>query len=144
MTGVTESGQNVPLLVQLTVESSTINLDIGVRAAEPTHALGCCHQTKEANSCRARAFERRDRSSRTSSSRQHRIEQKEIALRSVARDFEVIVDRLERTVIAIEPDVTDARRGYETENPLDHAKSGAKNRNQREFLSADMPASSCF
>ena len=65
---------------------------------------------------------------------EHGIEDEEIARVFAGRDLEVVVDRLERVVLAIDPDVTDPRRRDELRDPLDHAEPGAQDRHQGELL----------
>ena len=69
-------------------------------------------------------------------SREHWIEQKEIALGRVARHFEVVVDRLERVVVSVQPDVSDTRARDEAIDPLDHAQARAKDGHERQLLPA--------
>ena len=72
-----------------------------------------------------------------SAGREHRIEEQELALGGIAGNFEVIVDRLERLVIAIEADVSDARRGDEFEDAFDHTESSPQDWDERELLPGD-------
>jgi hypothetical protein len=75
---------------------------------EPLYPSGAA--TRHMNRIRvAGALERRCRDSRFRRSR-HRIEQKEVAFRCIARHLEVIVHRFERVVVAIEADVSGSAR----------------------------------
>ena len=44
-------------------------------------------------------------------------------------------------MVAVKPDVSDARRRDESQNALDHAESGAQNGDERELLAADLISS---
>src|SRR5438094_963057 len=104
---------------------------------ETTHALRRGDETEKANARRAGALERRHRGDGTAARREHRIEKEKVPLGGVAGNLEVVVDRLERVVIAIETDVTDARPWDEPINAFDHTEPGAKNGHERELLAAD-------
>lgn len=73
------------------------------------HTSRRSHQAEEANARGAGTLERIDRRHRAPSGRKHRVEQKEVTFRRVARNLEVVVNRFERIVIAIQPDVPDTR-----------------------------------
>src|ERR1039458_7278305 len=102
-----------------------------VQAANP---YGCCDEAKKPNTLSAGAFERIDGGDGAAAGSEHWVEQKNVALGGVARHLEIIVDGLECVVIAIQPDVPDARRGHEFEDAIHHAKAGAQDWNQRELL----------
>ena len=113
-----------------------------MRVAQKPDAFRRCYKAKESNPVRSSPFQRSHGSGSASSSGKHRIEQEEIPLSRVARHFEIVVDRLERPVIAIKANVTDTRGGNEPENSFHHAQPSAQNGNESQFLAADMPTRS--
>ena len=98
--------------------------------------LGRRDETEEPDPRRAGTLERADGGDGAAASRQHRVEQQEVALGRVRRHLEIVVDRLERLVIAIETDVSHTRRRHELEDSLDHAEPRAQDGNERELLAA--------
>src|SRR4051794_38538919 len=121
ITGIAETGQDVALAVELPVESSAVDLDVRVRRAQVSDSLRRRDEAEKTNARRASALQRCDGGGGTAASSQHRIEQEEIALSRITGDLEVVVDGLKGVVIAIQSDVTNACRRYESQNSLDHA-----------------------
>jgi hypothetical protein len=137
ITGVAESGKDVSVLVELAVERCANDRYVGMCVMHALHADGRGDETEETNALCAGAFERVDRGDRAAAGGEHRIEQQELTLGRIAGNFEVIVDRFERVVIAIESDVSDARRRHELENAFDHSEPGAEDWHERELLAGD-------
>src|SRR3954453_23229564 len=106
----------------------------GSKAAD---ALGRGHEAHEANAGCARALERSNGGGCATAGREHGIEQEEVALGWVAGHFEVIVDGLERIVVAVQPNVSDAGAWNQAIDAFDHTETGSEDRNERQFLSAD-------
>jgi len=115
-----------------------------VRVAEPLYAIGCRHETQEADAKTARTLERADGRYRASAGREHRIEHKEVSLGRVAWDFKIVVDWLQGVVVPIETNVSDASRWDESKNALNHAQTGAENRDERELLPTDLVPGGLF
>src|SRR5687768_1025175 len=119
---VAEAGKDVALVVQLAVERGGEDGDVGVHLEHAGDALGRGHDAEEADAARAGLPERADRGDRRAAGGEHRVEDEEVALDLVAGDLEVVVYRLERSVVAVEPDVPDPRRGDELGHALHHAQ----------------------
>ena len=137
---VAKAGQYVALLVQFAVECSAVHNHVRMRLSETAYALRCGHKAEKANARCTSAFERGHRSSGAPSSRQHGIEQKEIALGGVARNLEVVIHWLERVVVAIQANMADASCGNEARHPFDHSEPRTQNGNKCEFFSTYAPS----
>src|SRR6185312_7143066 len=142
--GVAEAGEDISLVVELAIERGTEDRDIRVRAVHSLHTGGRGDETEEANPRCAGALERVDGSNGASARREHRIEQEEIALAGVRGNLEVVVHRLERLVIAVQPDVSDARGRNELEDSFHHPEARAEDRDERELLAAHALCSHAF
>src|SRR4051812_26880310 len=108
--GVTEAGQNIAQPIELTVERSGEDRHVGMSLQHALDALGRGHDGKEADPSRSRSLQARPRRRRRPAGGEHRIEQVEVALYLRRGDFEVVVDRLERVVVTVKPDMTDPGR----------------------------------
>src|SRR5687767_1772117 len=107
---------------------------------QPLHPFRGRDETEKTNSAGSGALQSGDGGRRASAGREHRIQHEKLALRSVTRDLEVVVDRLERLMVAIKTDVTYARGRYQSKYPLDHPQAGAQDRHQRQLLAGDVRA----
>ena len=104
---------------------------------ESRDTFGRSDEAEKPDSRRAGALERGNRGHRAAPRSEHRVEDEEIPLCRIARNLEVVVDRLQRVMISVEADVPDARRWNEAKNPFHHPESGAQDRHERQFLSRD-------
>ena len=112
-----------------------------MRGEHALHSRRCCHETEKSNTLSTSAFEGGDGGNCASARREHRVEHEELPLGRIAWYAEVVVDRLQRQVIAIETNVADARRRDESKNAVDHTESGAQDRDERELLAGYAPRS---
>jgi hypothetical protein len=64
------------------------------------------------------------------------VEEKEIPLPGVTRNLEVVVDGFEGVVVSIQADVANPRCRNEASDSFDHAKAGAENGYEGQFLPA--------
>ena len=69
--------------------------------------------------------------------REHRVEQEHVALGDVVRQLDVVLDGLERLLVAVEADEADARTGDQREHAVEHPHPGAQDRADRDLLAAD-------
>src|SRR5688572_26260819 len=51
VSSITKSGQYVAEVVELAIERGTVDLDVGVSLAQPSHAFGRRYQTEKTNAC---------------------------------------------------------------------------------------------
>jgi hypothetical protein len=135
--GVAESGKDVAVLVEFAIERGADDRNIGMRVVHALDSGRRGDETEKSNTLGTGALQRVDCGDGTSAGREHRIEQQELALGRIAGNLEVVVDRFERVVIAIESDMSDARRRHEFEDALDHSESGPEDRDERELLTGD-------
>ena len=89
-------------------------------------------------------FERVNRRDRASAGGEHRVENEEIPFGGVPGDPEIVVDGLESPVIAVEPDVPDARGRHKPKDSFNHSEPGPEDRNQGELFASDMPPRRSF
>ena len=134
ITGISKSGQDVSRRVEFTIECRGNDGNIGMCLAQSTHSLGGGDETEEANACRARNLESRDRCDGTSAGGQHRIEYEELSLCRIRRNLEVIIHRLQCVVVTIEADVADTRGWDQPQYSLNHAEPGAQNWHENKLL----------
>src|SRR2546427_4635329 len=123
--GIPEPRQDVAVVVELAVERGGEDGDVGVGLEHAAHALRRRHETQEADALGTGMLERADGIRRRAAGREHGIEHEEIARVLAGWDLEIVVDRLERVVLAVDADVADARRGDELRDTLDHAEPRA-------------------
>ena len=89
------------MLVKLAIETRAVHDHIGMRLREASNAFWCGNQAEKSNARCAGALEGGDRRGSASPGGKHRVKEKEISLRGIARDLEVVVHGLEGVVIAI-------------------------------------------
>src|SRR5256885_6421654 len=132
---VPQPGQDVAVLVELAVERGGEDGDIGVGLEHAPHALGRGDEAEEADALGAGVLERVYGVRRRAAGREHGVEHEEIARAFTGWDLEIVIDRLEGVVLAVDADVADARRGDELRDALDHAESGAQDRHESQVFS---------
>src|SRR5436853_5272640 len=132
--GIPEPRQDVTVVVELAVERGGEDGDVGVGLEHATHALGRRDEAKEADALGAGVLERAHGGRRRAAGREHGIEHEEIARVLAGWDLEIVVDRLERVVLAVDADVADARRGDELRDTPDHAEPRAQGRHEGALL----------
>src|SRR3989449_9783398 len=94
--------QDVAAVVELAVERGGEDGDVGVGLEHAAHALGRRDETQEADALGAGVLERAHGVCRRAAGREHGIEHEEIARVLAGWDLGVVVDRLERVVLAVE------------------------------------------
>ena len=88
--------------------------------------------------CRAPAFfEHRHGGGGRVAGREHRVEQQHVALGDVGRELHVVLDRLERLLVAVEADEADAGDGDQREDAVEHPDAGAQDRADGDLLAGD-------
>ena len=100
-------------------------------------ALGSCDEAHELDVLDAFFFQQRNGSRCTAAGSQHGVDDDEIAVFDI-RQFAVIFDRFQRLRVAVEADVADFGRRDEVEHALYHAQAGAQDRDDAQFLAADL------
>ena len=101
-----------------------------MRVVEAADALGSRDETEELEPRDPAPLERAHGIHRAPTGGEHRIQQEDLSALGPRGDLEVVLDGLERSVIAKEPDVSDACGGNESEDARDHAKAGAEDRDE--------------
>ena len=77
-----------------------------------------------------------DRRRRRVAGREHRVEQDHVALGDVVRQLHVVLDRLERLLVAVEPDEADAGTRDQREDAVEHPHAGTEDRADGDLLPA--------
>ena len=131
-------GRIYPIVVELAVERGGENMHVGVGVQHPLHPRRRGHDREEADPPRAGVLERAHGGDGRSARRQHRIEQVEVPLHLGRGNLEVVVHRLERVVVAIQPDVADPRRRDQLRDPLHHAQPRPQDRHEGQLLARDL------
>ena len=134
ITGITKTRKDVAVCIEFTVKRCGNDRNVRMCRMHPAHPGRGCHKTEKPYSGCSGVFQPGDRGDRASTGCQHRIEQNEFPLCRVGRNLEVVINRLECFVVAIQPDVADARRWDQPEDSVDHAEAGPENRYQHKLL----------
>ena len=134
ITSVAESRQDVSVCVELAVECCRNDTDVGMLVGEVAKSFGRGDEAEETNACRARSLQRSYGRSGASTGSEHGIEKQKLTFGSITRDLEVVIHRLERVVVSIQADVSDARGRNETQNSFHHSESGPQNRHECQLL----------
>jgi hypothetical protein len=142
--GVAETGKNVSVCVEFSVQRCRYDTHVGMFVREILHTFWCSDETEKSNSCRSRTLQRRHSRRSASSRGEHRVEQEEITLGGITGDFEVVVDRLQRVVIAIQADVSNARRWNQSQHTFNHSESRTQNWNESQLLATDAVTDGAF
>src|SRR3989441_5481235 len=132
---VPQPRQDVAVVIELAVERGGEDGDVGVGLEQVTHAVGRGDEAEEADALGAGVLERVYGVRRRAAGGEHGVEHEEIARVFTGGDLEIVIDRLEGVVLAVDADVADARRGDELRDALDHAESRAQDRHEGELLS---------
>ena len=106
-------------------------------------ALGRRDQRDQAHRGRARPLDGLDRRRRRVSGREHRVEQDHVALGDVVRELDVVLDGLERLLVAVEADEPDPRARDEGEHAVEHPDARAQDRAHGHLLAGDPRADIC-
>jgi hypothetical protein len=69
--------------------------------------------------------------------RQHGIADDDVAVGDVLRDLEVVLDRLQRPGIAVQPDMADARQRHEIDDALGEPQAGTQDRHDHQLLALE-------
>ena len=107
---------------------------------DPCDALGSRDQRDQPDRACARRLHRHDGGSGRVAGREHRVEQDHVALGDVVRQLDVVLDRLERLLVAVETDETDPRARDQREHAVEHPHPRAQDRADGDLLAADPAA----
>ena len=144
VTGIAEAREDVSLLVELTIERRAEDQDIGMCVGQTANTFGCGYEAEETDTRGAGTLEGSNGRNRTAPGGKHGVEQKKVALARITGHLEVVIHRLERVVVAVEANVSNARRRHEPTDALHHTESGPENRHQRELLSHHATSGGAF
>src|SRR6185312_15516399 len=124
---VAEPGHDVPLLVELAVDCCDDDRDVRVVAVDPLDPFGRRDQRDQPHRRRPCGLHRDDRRGRVARG-EHRVEQDHVAVGDVVRQLHVVLDRLERLLVAVQADEPDAGAGDESEHAVEQPEAGPQDR----------------
>jgi hypothetical protein len=68
---------------------------------------------------------------------EHRVEDDRVPVLEIDRQLHEVLDRLQRLLVAVQPDEADARARHEREDAVEHAHAGAQHRADGHLLALD-------
>ena len=80
-----------------------------------------------------------ERRYRAPAGREHRVEQVHARVRKPVRQALVVVDRFVILLVAVDPDVPDARVWQQPQKAFDHPEAGAQDRHDRHLVAEPAP-----
>ena len=105
--GIAEAGKDIRIVVELTVNTAYIDLDIGMSLRELVDALGCCDDAHELDMGSAVILDGIDRINGAAACGKHRINYNDESLIDGIRKLAVVVMRLMSNGIPVETDMSD-------------------------------------
>src|SRR5262245_65470199 len=112
------------MIIEALVDGGGEQANIWVRAGHGRDALGCGEEADQSDAARAAILEPPDGCYCRVARRQHGIDEHGQPLAEVLRDLAVVFDGGEGVGVAVETDVTDTRRRYEVEQPVEQSVAG--------------------
>ena len=122
--GVAQAGQDVALLVELAVDGGGVDRDLRVLGVQGLDAFGGGDEADELHvSCTPAFLRKDDRRRAAAAGREHRVDQQHFGVGDVGRKLLVVADRLERLLVAVDAQVTEAGVGEQAEDAVGHAQA---------------------
>ena len=125
------------MVVEVTIYRCCDDRYIRMRLFHPLHALGRGQKTEEADVLGACLLQKVNRRRRGIAGGQHGIDDDGHTVFKLGRNLEVILHRLERLGIAVEPDKPHPRGGDQLENTVEQTIARPQDRDERELLAYD-------
>src|SRR5258708_3891061 len=124
---VAKSGNNIPVIVEFRIDRCREHRHVGMDLGEGARALFGAQDADELDALGARLLQTIHSRDRRMRRRQHRIAHQHVAVADVLRDLEVVLDRLQRARIAVQPDMAHAGERHQVEQSLGKPQPGAQN-----------------
>src|SRR5215470_6546874 len=106
---VAQTGHDVAVVVQMAVHRRGVDLNVRMRAVEGGEPFRAGQQAHEADRAWMHRLHTTGRRDGRVAGGEHGIEHDHVALFHLVRDLEVVLDRRERLLIAVQADVTQPR-----------------------------------
>src|SRR5215210_1033462 len=130
ISGVAETWDDERTVVELGVDGCGVEGHVGVFAGDALDAWYGGDRVEAGDPGRPLFLELVYRGRETPPRREHRVEDKDQVLVQVAREVDVVLDRLGCLLVALETHKADRRRRQEGERPVEHAEAGAQDRHE--------------
>ena len=111
--------------------------DFGMLGVHALDSLRRGDETDERDRAGAGVLDLRDRRDARVPRREHRVEHDRVAVLEVVRQLDVVLDRLERLLVAVQADEPDPRAGDERQHPVEHPHPGAEHRADGDLFPGD-------
>src|SRR3990167_3340118 len=134
---IAEPGNNIPVIVEFCIDRGREHRHAGLNLGEGPGALFRAQNADEFDSLRALLLQTIHSGDRRMGSRQHGIAHQHVAVGDVLRDLEVVLDRLQRARIAVEPDMALACQRHQLEQPFGEPEAGAQDGHDHQLLAVE-------
>src|SRR5215207_10146542 len=126
VSSVAEAGDDVGAVVQLGVDGRGVERHVWMLSGEAFYARHGGDGVKAGDPGRALFLELVYGGGEAPPRREHRVEDDDQVLVEVAREVYVVLDRLSRLLVALQPHKANRRRRQQGERPVEHPQSGAQ------------------
>src|SRR5919112_6051138 len=130
VSGVAESGDDERAVVQFRVDGGGVEGHIGVLAGNPFDARHGSDSVEARDPGRPLFLELVYGGGEAPPGSEHRVEDENQVLVQVAREVDVVFDRLGRLLVALESHKAHRRRRQEGERPVEHTEAGPQDGNE--------------
>jgi len=132
ISSITKTGHNVPRVVEVAVEGSEEDLDVGVSLGDVCDSLRCSENGQNLDVGGTLLLETVDGGDDGTTSGEHGVEDEDEGdLRDeVLTELVVVVDGLEARLVTIEAEVPDARGGEDVKGAVHHAETSTEDRDE--------------
>jgi hypothetical protein len=124
ISGITETGQDIGMIIESVVKCCTIDRNLRVCAVEMFDTFRCGNETDELNVFNLSHFEEIDSRCRRTACREHGVKQDDVALLNVLGQFAVILNGLKRDGIAIQSDMPNFGHRNKIRHTGNHSQAG--------------------
>ena len=133
VSAVTQTRNDVLVVVELFIQSSTVNLYVRMCFGQCVQTFWSCDDAHEFDVGSTAFLEHLDGSDSRTAGCQHWIENDDLALVDVGRKFAVVFDRLQGLWVAVKTDVTDLSSRNHRQHAVEHTDTSAQDWNERQF-----------
>src|SRR5579859_6384742 len=126
ITGVTQTGNDVSVPIQLAVNGRSEDRQIGKMSMHHADAFGGGDEIDEAHVFGAKFGQKLHGRHGAAAGSQHGVDQNDLKLRQVAREALVIEEGTQTFFLALQADEADARMGNQLQDGVHHAQSRAQ------------------
>src|SRR5215210_2465585 len=130
VSGVAEAWDDERVVVQLGVDGGCVEGYVGVLPGDAFDARHCCDRVEAGDPGSTLLLEFVYGGREAPPRREHRVEDEDQVLVQVAREVDVVLDRLGRLLVALETHEADRRGRQEGERPVEHTKPGPQDGNE--------------